>query len=125
MCSSAVTLRGRDRNVWHLDWVPVAGPERVHAIPAQQVLAHADRVGHGGERRVHRAAAGEEAGVDDVQVVEFVGLAVDVENRGGGVGAEPAGGRLVSDPGHRGVYAHVVVFVRDVVVGHPDVVEDL
>src|ERR1017187_600510 len=125
MCSSAVTLRGRDRNVWHLDWVPVAGPERVHAIrlsrcsPTRMALAMAVSAGF------TAPMLGEEAGVDDVQVVELMGLAVDVENRGGGVGAEPAGARLVSYPGHGDVHAHVEVLVQDVVVGHPDVVEDL
>ena len=47
--------------------------------PFEQVIADAQRVGHRGQRRVHRAARGEEARVDDVQVVEVVRVAIDVE----------------------------------------------
>jgi hypothetical protein len=36
------------------------------------VLADTDRVGHGGEGRVHRPDAGEDACVDGVQVVELL-----------------------------------------------------
>jgi hypothetical protein len=46
----------------------------------RQVLPHPDRVGHHGQRGVHRADAREEAGVHDVQVVQLVRLAVDVEH---------------------------------------------
>src|SRR6476659_11066328 len=53
----------------------------------EQVLAHADRVRHRGEGRVHRADTGEEAGVDDVQVVDFVRLAVLIENGIAGIAA--------------------------------------
>jgi hypothetical protein len=45
----------------------------------EQVVADPDGVGHCGEGRVDRADAGEEAGVDDVEVVKFVGPAVGVE----------------------------------------------
>ena len=49
--------------------------------PFEQVVAHAQRVGHDRQRRVHRAARREEAAVDDVEVVEIVGLAVGIERR--------------------------------------------
>ena len=68
---------------------------RLRAQPLEQVVADAQRVGHRGQRRVHRADAREEAGVDDVEVVELVRLAVDVEHRGRGIGAEAAGAGLV------------------------------
>src|SRR5690242_4730565 len=93
--------------------------------PAEQVLADPDGVGHGGEGRVHRPDAGEEAGVHDVQVVQLVGLAVDVEHRRGRVVAEPAGPGLVGAAGDRDAHVHVEVLVEHVVLGHPDVVEDL
>src|SRR5690348_15868027 len=93
--------------------------------PAEQVLADPDGVGHGGEGRVHRPDAGEEAGVHDVQVVQLVGLAVDVEHRRGRVVAEPAGPGLVGAAGDRDAHVHVEVLVEYVVLGHPDVVEDL
>src|SRR5438067_13665488 len=44
------------------------------AEPLPQVIAHPERVRHDGERGVHRAARGEEARVDDVEVVDVVGL---------------------------------------------------
>src|SRR3954471_17855131 len=47
------------------------------------------------QRRVHRADAREEAGVGDVDVVQLVRLAVRVQCRGGRVGPEPDGARLV------------------------------
>src|SRR6188474_562458 len=53
-----------------------------------EVLADPDRVGHGGERRVHRADAGEEARVDHVEVVELVRLAVGIEHGRRRIGAE-------------------------------------
>ena len=56
----------------------------------EQMLADPDGVGHGGESRVHCADAREEAGVDDVEVVELVGLAVLVEHRRSRVVAEAA-----------------------------------
>jgi GH15 family glucan-1,4-alpha-glucosidase len=48
--------------------------------PLRHVLPHPDRVGHHGQRGVHRADAREEAAVHDVQVVQLVRLAVDVEH---------------------------------------------
>ena len=61
------------------------------------MVGDADGVGDDGEGRVDGAAAGEEAGVDYVEVVEVVGLAVDVEDGLFGVGAEAAGAVLVAD----------------------------
>jgi hypothetical protein len=89
------------------------------------VLADPDAVGDGGERRVDRSDAREDARVRDVEVVEFVGLAVQVHYRGGRVGAEPAGARLMGTPGERDVHAHVEVLVQHVVPGQADVVENL
>jgi len=45
------------------------------------VIGDADGVSDDGEGGVDRSAAGKETGVDDVEVVEVVGLAVEVENR--------------------------------------------
>ena len=49
--------------------------------PLPDVITDPERVRHDGERRIHRAARGEEARVDDVEVVNVVGLAVYVEGR--------------------------------------------
>src|SRR5689334_15525017 len=62
---------------------------RAHPEAIQQVVADAERVGGDGEGRVHRRARAEEAAVDDVEVVEIVRLAVDVERGRLGVVAEP------------------------------------
>src|SRR4029453_16701894 len=56
----------------------------------EQVVANAERVGHRRQRGVHRADAREEARVDDIEVVELVRLAVGVEHRRRGIGAESA-----------------------------------
>ena len=57
------------------------GDRRRLGHACRDVLADADGVGDRREGRVHRADAGEEAGVHDVEVVELVGLAVRVEHR--------------------------------------------
>src|SRR3954464_14711670 len=91
---------------------PEAGPlarRRSSGESVGEVLADPDGVGHGRERRVHRADAREEARVDDVEVVDLMRLAVGVEHRRSGVGAEPAGARLVGDAGHRDIHVHVEV----------------
>ena len=59
----------------------------------EQVVAHPQRVGHRRQRRVDRADAREEAGVDDVEVVDLVRAAVGVEHRRRRVEAEAAGAR--------------------------------
>src|SRR3954469_5715801 len=66
------------------------GPEAL-----QQVIADAQRVGHRRQSGVDRADAGEEARVDDVEVVALVRAAVGVEHRRRGADTEPAGSRLV------------------------------
>src|SRR5207249_192920 len=88
-----------------------AAERRPHIIasaePLPQVIAHPERVRHDGERRVHRAARGEEAGVDDVEVVDLVRLAARVERRRPGVRAEADGAVLVCDAGERDATRHV------------------
>src|SRR6516225_8225744 len=59
------------------------------AEPFQDVIAHAERVCHDGQRRIHSSAGGEEAAVNDVQVIELVRLAVRIERRSLRIAAEP------------------------------------
>src|SRR4029077_12885041 len=59
--------------LWLIGAIPPSGRHRGRAArdlrhAADEVLADADGAGHGREGRVHRADAGEEAGVDDVEV---------------------------------------------------------
>src|SRR5262245_51765533 len=56
--------------------------------PIEQVVADSQCVGHGGQRGVDSANAGEKAGIDHVEVVELVRLAVRVQHRRLGVAAE-------------------------------------
>ena len=52
------------------------------------VIADAQRVRDDRQGRVHRADRGHEAAVHHVEVVQVVGLAVHIEDRGGRVGPE-------------------------------------
>src|SRR3954453_12915967 len=63
--------------------------------PLGQVVAHPQGVRDGRQGGVHGADAGEEAGVDHVQVVHVVGLAVDVQGARGGIAAEADSSCLV------------------------------
>ena len=56
--------------------------------PFRNPVRHAHRVGDDGERRVHGADRGKKARIGHVEIIEFVRLAIDVEHRGRGVGAE-------------------------------------
>ena len=57
----------------------------------KQVVGDADGVGDDGVGWVDCSARGEQAGVDDIEIVEVMGLAVDVEDGGLRVGAEATG----------------------------------
>src|SRR5262249_52576127 len=81
----------------------------------QQVIAHADCVGDGGKRGIHRADADEKARVHDVEVVELVRLAIDVEDGGFGIAAEATGAGLMGAAGDGNVGLHVDV-ARDQVL---------
>ena len=72
---------------------------RAYPNRSGDMLTHANRIRHGGKRWVHRTDADEEAGVDHIQIVEFMSFAVDIENRACRVLAEAAGARLVSHAG--------------------------
>ena len=77
------------------------GARAVSPEPLPDVIADPERVRHDGEGRVHGTARGEEARVDDVEVVDLVGLAVDVEGRGLGIPAEAHGAVLMRHAGER------------------------
>src|SRR5438094_1663843 len=55
---------------------PHGGARAVSREPLPEVVTDPERVRHDGERRVHGTARGQEAPVDDVEVVDVVGLAV-------------------------------------------------
>jgi hypothetical protein len=85
------------------------------AEPVGEVVSDPQGVGDDGERGVHCGAGDEEARVDDAEVVELVHLAVEVQGRGGRVGAEPDGAVLVGHPtapGGRPVVAVLLDLLR-------------
>src|SRR5215472_2758936 len=89
------------------------------------VFTDPDAVGDGGQSWIDRPDAREEAGVGDVQIVDFVRLAVHVENGCRRVRPESARACLVSAGRERDVHAHVEVLVQHMVRGQADVIEDL
>ena len=60
------------------------------------MVCDANSIGDDGERWVYRAAGREEAGVDNIEVIEVVGFAVNVKDGLFRVGAEAAGTVLVA-----------------------------
>ena len=91
--------------------------------PLCEMLGHPNGIGHRRQRRVHGADADEEAGVDDVQIVELVSFAVDVEDRGLRIGAEAAGAGLMSHARDRDVGLQVRVAWNQMVRVHAQVTE--
>src|SRR3954468_1669295 len=100
-------------------WTGGAGAEAL-----EQVVADAQRVGHGGLGRVDGADAREEARVDDVEVVDLVRPAVGVQDRRRAVAAEPARPGLVGAPGERDLVLEVRVARMEVVAAHAEVPEE-
>jgi hypothetical protein len=49
--------------------------------PLQKVIAYADCICHGRQRRIHRSDTDKETGVYDIKVIQFVRFTVDVEHR--------------------------------------------
>src|SRR6266516_6706964 len=96
--------------------LPHGGARAVSPEPLPEVVTHPERVRHDGERRVHGTARGEEARVDDVKVVDVVGLAVNVESRGLGIPPEAYRAVLMRHAGERDARRDVGVQGNQVVV---------
>src|ERR1043166_1004308 len=88
-------------------FVGMRSAPRAEAV--DEVVADAKRVGHDRERRIDGAARWEEARVDDVEIVEIVGLAVGVERRRPGVAAEADRAVLMRHAGERNALSDVEV----------------
>ena len=89
-------------------------PDGSQTEPVRDPVGHPQRVGDDGQRRVHRGAGDEEAGVGDVEVVQVVQLAVEVQRGGGRVGAEADGPVLVGHAGDAEPAAAVAVVLQHV-----------
>src|SRR5215472_5945453 len=72
---------------------------------AKQMVPHAQRIGHDSQSRVDGAARWEEAGVDNIEVVHIMRLAVGIEGRRLGVAAKANGAVLVRYSGQRNTLA--------------------
>src|SRR5215468_7109143 len=88
---------------------PVIGAVVGSPQPLQQVISYAYRIGNSGQGRVHCADADKKARVHDIEVVEFVGLAVGVQYGSLRVRAEPACPGLMGTAGDRDVGFHIDV----------------
>ncbi len=86
---------------------------RLHSSARLQMLADPQGVGHDRQRRIDRRAGREEAAVHDVEVVEFVGLAVHVEGRGLRVAPEADRPVLMRDARERDALADEEVAGED------------
>src|SRR5437868_9550624 len=86
----------------------------------QQVISHADRVGDCGQRRVYRTDADKKARVHDIQIVELMRLAVDIEDGVFGIAAEAARAGLMGAAGDRYVGLHIEVARDQVLRMHPE-----
>src|SRR5215469_11308608 len=107
-CTSAAAFTVRFSSV-------VAMCTRSSGQPAPEMLSHSDGIGDGGERRVDRADAGEEAGIHYIEIIELMGLAVGIQHRGFGVAPEATRTCLVAATGDRYLVLHIEV-ARDQVV---------
>jgi hypothetical protein len=77
------------------------------------VVGNSNRIGDDRQRRIHRPARGEEGAVDDVEVVEGMSAAIEVENGSGWIGPETAGAILVTDTFDVDVFFEIGVPIED------------
>src|SRR5215475_1910677 len=71
------------------------------------MIADAQRIGDDSERRVHGADRDEETGIDDIEVIKVVSLAIEIERRCLGVAAEADGPGLMRRAADRDVLAEI------------------
>src|SRR5262245_46037963 len=88
----------------------------------EQMIAHAQGVCHRGKRWVHCADAWKKAGVDDVQVFEFVCPAIPVKHGCRGIVAKATSPHLVGDATQVNLILHIQIS-RDQVVVHVELIE--
>src|SRR5271157_5262705 len=78
----------------------------------QNVIAHPQRIGHDGQRRIHRRARREEAAIHDVEILKIMGLAIYVQRRGFGIMPKADGAVLMGDARQRNALPHVKVAAK-------------
>ena len=87
------------------------------------MIADAQRVGHRCQRRVHRANARKEAGIDYIKVIHLMGLAVNVQHRRLGIFAEARRARLVCHTANVDLIFQVEIARDQMVRVHAQVIE--
>ncbi len=75
----------------------------------EEMVAHPNGVRHRSQSRVHRANAREETGVDHIQVIQLMRLAIDVEHRSFGVITEADRPCLVRHTAHINFIFHIEI----------------
>ena len=87
------------------------------------MIAHAEGVRHGGQRRVHRADTRKEAGIDYIKVIQLMRLAVNIQHRRFGVFAEARCPRLMCDTANVDLIFHVEIARNQMVRVHAQMIE--
>ena len=67
--------------------------------PLQQMIAHAQRIRHNRQRRIHRRARTEKTAIHDIQIIYVMRFAIGVEGRSFGIIAETNRPVLMGDSG--------------------------
>ena len=89
----------------------------------EEMIPNAQRVSHGCQGRIHRADAGEKAGIDHVQVIQFMCLTVLIQGRRLWILPEATGSGLVRYSGNRNEALHVGIAMDQMVRVHAKVIE--
>ena len=84
---------------------------RAQAI--ENVVAHAQRVGHDGERGIYSRARREEAAIHHVQVIEIVRFAIHIQCGSLGIVPEADGTVLVGDARQRNALSHIKIAAKN------------
>src|SRR6185437_9422459 len=75
--------------------------------PLRYSIGDPQGVGNDGQRRVDGTDRGKEARISDIEVIQLVRLAVEVQHGGGGIGAEARRSSLMRRAAHGNVFAEV------------------
>src|SRR6185437_13623810 len=75
--------------------------------PLLYAVGDAKRVGDDGQGRVHRADGRKKARIRQIEVVELVRLAVEIEHGGLGVGSETRGAGLMGGAAERDILSQI------------------
>jgi hypothetical protein len=92
--------------------------------PFQNAIAHPQRVGHDRQGWIYGGDRDKEAGIDDIEIVEIVRLAVEIESRRLGIQPETSRSRLMGRAGDGNLLVKIERARRHQAIVKPDVMED-